>query len=100
MRRLVNFCDFFVICSGNTERQVKAIADYMEDEVKNMGIQVTTAPSVKTNTWVIFDAGDVVVHIFQKQAREFYNLEYLWQEAKRVKWEDATLKGQETKDKV
>jgi len=84
MREVVNFCDFYVICSGNSDRQVKAIADNIEGELKNRGTKVEQRRGMKDSDWVIFDSGDVITHIFEKRAREFYNLEYLWREAKRV----------------
>lgn len=86
MRKLVNFCDYFVLCSGNTDRQVKAIADAIDEGLHDLGIKVGSNAGTKNADWVVFDAGDVVVHIFEKEMREFYNLEYLWQEAKEVKW--------------
>jgi len=87
MRKLVNFCDYFVICSGNTDRQVRAIADHINDSLKEMGVVSVSRSKVVSSEWVVYDCGDVVTHIFQKQARSFYNLEYLWQEAKLVSWE-------------
>lgn len=89
MRQLVNFCDFFVLCSGNTERQVKAIADGVDEGLAQIGIKIGSKSNAKQADWIVFDAGDVVVHIFQKDKREFYNLEYLWKEAKQVAWESS-----------
>jgi ribosome-associated protein len=86
MRKLVNFCDYFVICSGNTNRQVRAIADHIDDELGGSGMPLQFKQGLKNSDWVVFDAGDVVVHIFQKDLREFYGLEHLWQEAKEVKF--------------
>ena len=88
MRKVANFCDYFVICSGNTSRQVRAIADHIEEELNQLGIKLSFKQGLKVSDWIVFDAGDVVVHIFEKELREFYRLEYLWQEAKRVKWEN------------
>lgn len=87
MRKVVNFCDYFVLCSGNTDRQVKAIADGIDEGLRELGIRLGNLRGMKDKHWVVFDLGDVVVHIFQKEARGFYRLEYLWQEAKEVKWQ-------------
>ncbi|MGE3981061.1 MAG: ribosome silencing factor [Candidatus Omnitrophota bacterium] len=87
MRKLVNFCDYFVLCSGNTDRHAKAVADAIDEGLQELGIKPGLKDSIKNSHWIVFDAGDVVVHVFEKQMREFYNLEYLWQEAKEVKWE-------------
>jgi len=86
MRKLVNFCDYFVICSGNTSRQVRAIADHIDEEMGEYGLPLRFKQGLKNSDWVVFDAGDVVTHIFQKDTREFYGLEHLWQEAKEVKF--------------
>ena len=87
MRKQVNFCDYFVICSASSDRLVKAIADHLEDELKKMGVTLDTKGAVRHSNWIVLDTGDVIAHIFQKQVREFYNLEGLWQEAKQIAWE-------------
>lgn len=87
MRKIVNFCDYFVICSGNTDRHARAIADHIEESLSDLGRKVGSRQGLKKADWIVFDTGDVVAHIFQKQVRAFYELEYLWQEAKEVKWE-------------
>lgn len=87
MRKVANFCDYFVLCSGNTDRQVRAIADGIDEGLAEEGSPVHFKEGLKKCDWVVFDSGDVVVHIFQKRLREFYNLEYLWREAKVVNWE-------------
>ena len=82
---MVNFCDYFVICSGNTGRQVQAIAEHIDEQLGAMGVQMGYTRRMKDADWIVFDCGDVVVHIFQKDMRVFYGLEHLWQEAKMVK---------------
>ena len=87
MRKQVNFTDYFVICSGNTDRQVRAIADHMDEQLRELGIK-TNFRKNSGKEWVVLDVSDVVIHVFQKQARTFYQLEYLWREAKQIAWED------------
>ena len=89
MKKIVNFCDYFVLCSGTSDRHVVAIAEGIEDNLTEKGEKVTYKDGLKSGQWVVLDIGDVVIHIFQKEFREFYNLEYLWQEAKAIKWEEA-----------
>jgi ribosome-associated protein len=94
MRALVNFCDFFVIASGTSDRQVKAIAEGIEERLQEEGIAVHLRRSLKAiasveysqenGAWVILDMGDVVAHIFESRAREFYGLEHLWQDAPKI----------------
>ena len=86
MRKLVNFCDYFVICSGNTDRQVRAIADHIDEELDKLGLIARLKKGFKRSDWIVFDTGDVVVHVFQRDVREFYQLEYLWQDARKVKY--------------
>ena len=86
MRDVVNYCDYFVICSGNNERQIRAIADSVAEGLEKQGFKYNFRNAVKSPEWVILDIGDIVVHIFLKDKREFYGLEHLWQEAKNVSW--------------
>lgn len=88
MRKVANFCDYFVICSGNTDRMVRAIADNISDELETVGLKYSSKIRAKASDWVVFDAGDVVAHIFQKETREFYNIEHLWQDAIVTRWEE------------
>ena len=88
MRKIVNFCDYFVLCSGNTDRHVKAIAEGIGEGLDELGIRLNRRQGFKNTTWIVFDAGDVVTHIFDKPVREFYKLEYLWQDAKKVMWKE------------
>jgi ribosome-associated protein len=94
MRELVNFCDFFVIATGTSDRQARAIAEGIEEGLKKEGIEVNFSHSLKSlggsqfaqenGVWVLLDMGDVVAHIFEPQAREFYALEHLWQDASKI----------------
>jgi ribosome-associated protein len=84
LRGIVSYTDFFVICSGNTERQAKAIHDGIYEELKN-GADGRLLPrrteGDREARWVLLDYWDVVVHIFTPEAREYYRLENLWGEA-------------------
>ncbi|MCX5681028.1 MAG: ribosome silencing factor [Candidatus Omnitrophica bacterium] len=85
IRKIANFCDYFVICSGTSDRQVKAIADGVQDGLKEAGLSTGNIQGYREGKWVIVDLGDIVVHVFEKANREFYGLEYLWQGGKEVK---------------
>lgn len=86
MRKVVNYCDYFVLCSGNTDRQVRAIADRITEGLVDFGVSIPLKEGVRSADWIVLDGGDVVAHIFQKRVREFYQLEYLWQDAKEIPW--------------
>jgi ribosome-associated protein len=82
MRELVGYTDHFVICSGNTDRQVKAIHDGIHEGLKHEhGLLPRRVEGVGRAQWILMDYLDVVVHLFTPATREFYRLEQLWGEA-------------------
>jgi len=81
LRNLVSFTDYFILCSADSDVQVKAIADQIDKALSDEGIKCWHREGLKALTWVLLDYVDVVVHIFKKDAREFYNLEKLWGDA-------------------
>jgi ribosome-associated protein len=78
---IVGYTDFFVICSGNTERQTKAIHDAIHEELKKDGVLPRRVEGQREARWVLMDYLDAVVHIFTPDARQFYRLDQLWGEA-------------------
>ena len=77
--------DFFVICTGRTDRQVRTIADEVEEQMRVQGgVKPIGREGVSEGRWILLDFGDVVVHVFQPEEREFYRLEKLWSDAPRV----------------
>ena len=87
MRKIVNFCDYFVICTGSSDRRIGGMADAIEEKVAQLGFKAHNAKAFGVKNWVLLDFGDVVIHIFDHQTREFYGLEYLWQDAVQVNWQ-------------
>lgn len=77
--------DFFVICSGFSDRQVAAIADFVYDEGEKAGAKVYSHEGIKEGRWALIDFGTVIVHVFQDQLRDFYSLESLWRDAPRIR---------------
>ncbi len=89
-----SFCQFFVICHGNSNIQVSAIAESVEERVReDLGEKVWHREGMENAQWVLLDYGDVVVHIFQKEFRDFYNLEELWADANIAHVEENGLGG-------
>jgi ribosome-associated protein len=84
MRKVANFCDYFILSSGTSSRQVQGITDEIEEGLSKHNIEVRFKHGYQEGRWVLLDMGDVVVHIFEKDARVFYGLDHLWQEAKKV----------------
>ena len=82
LRGLTSVADYFVICSGRSDRQVKAIHDRIHLGMKNQhGTLPASVDGVAQAQWVLMDYGDVIVHIFMPEMRDFYRLEQLWGEA-------------------
>ena len=82
LREVVTYTDFFVICSGNTERQTKAIHDAVYQELKDsQRLLPRRTEGDREARWILMDYWDVVVHIFTPEARKYYRLENLWGEA-------------------
>lgn len=76
---------YFVVATGSTDRQVRSIADEVEDQLREQaGIKPIGREGEREGTWVLLDFGDVVVHVFQPGERDFYRLEKLWADAPRV----------------
>lgn len=78
LRKKAAFTDFFVICSGQTPRQVKAIVDAIEDVLRKSGIKPLHIEGYQRAEWVLVDGFDFIVHVFTPDSREFYSLERLW----------------------
>ena len=91
LREMTAVFDFFVIATGTSSRQLHAIADDVKNTLaerfgeKRLGVEGYTA-----GTWILEDYGDVVIHLFDNQAREYYALEQLWTGAKKVDWQSAS----------
>jgi len=91
MKGIVSYADYSLICSGRSDRQVQAIAQSIETELKKLGHRAIGIEGLSQGRWVLIDYGDVIVHIFQESVREFYDLEGLWIDAPRVKIEAEKL---------
>lgn len=82
IRSISPFSDYFVICHGSSTPQVKAIVDNVEKQLQEQfGLQPNHREGLENGRWVLLDYGDIVVHVFHEQEREFYNLERLWGDA-------------------
>jgi len=85
MRGISTFTDFFVICSGTSEPQLKAIASSIREQSREtLDRHPNSADGYPISQWIVLDYGDVIVHLFHSEKREFYGLENLWSDAKRL----------------
>jgi ribosome-associated protein len=76
--------DYFVIMDAASNRQVKSIAEEIADQVEEAGVEVKEVEGKDTAKWILVDLGDVIVHVFQEDERDYYNLEKLWSDAQNV----------------
>jgi ribosome-associated protein len=81
---LTTMADFFVICSGRSERQVAALSGAIVDELRKDGIRPLGMEGRQSSRWVLLDYGSVIVHVFAPEEREYYGLERLWSKAAQV----------------
>ena len=84
LRKASSFTDFFVLCTGQNMRQVKAIAEAIEAELKKEGLRPSLVEGYNKAEWVLLDYFDFIFHVFTPSTREFYGLERLWGSAERI----------------
>jgi ribosome-associated protein len=87
---VVPYADYFLICSGRSFVQVKAIVTAVEDHLKEQGFRPLHIEGYRESRWVLLDYDDMIVHVFLEEAREFYNLERLWGNIPRTEFTDQT----------
>ncbi len=88
LKKLTSATDYFVVCSADSDTQVKAIADSVQEGIESLGEHVWHQEGYHALRWIVLDYVDVVVHVFHKEERSFYNLDRLWGDAKRTEIQD------------
>ncbi len=89
MRKVPTVCDFFLIASGTSTTQVRAIADNVRKKLREKGERLHHAEGEREAVWILLDYGEVVAHIFNDETRRFYDLEHLWGDLPRKKFKEA-----------
>lgn len=84
VREACSFADYFVICSGNSQRHLQAIFDEIEQTLKKCGVLPHHHEGTAESGWLLMDYGDVIVHVFGESEREYYQLDKLWSNARLV----------------
>jgi ribosome-associated protein len=92
LKNLTVIADYFVICSGESTTQVKAIAEHIEETFKKYGIKPLSIEGKGYAHWVLMDYGDVIVHVFEDETRAYYELEKFWLDAPRIAIEHGSEK--------
>lgn len=93
IKKISSVADYFVVCSADVDRQVKAIADEIDDELSKEGIKCFHKEGYDSLNWVILDYFDVMVHVFRNEARGYYGLEKLWGDAPVIEIKDKAGKA-------
>ena len=83
---LTSITDYFVIATGNNNTHVRALADELEEKLKGEGLPPARVEGYRSNSWILLDWGNVVIHIFTQEGRGFYDLDHLWADGKNVEW--------------
>ncbi len=89
MRELTVITDYFVICHGTSGVHIRGLADAVAEELEKHGVRALGVEGHREGSWVLLDYGDIVVHVFAAEEREFYNLERLWSDAPRRELSEA-----------
>ena len=76
--------DYFVICSAGNDSQIQALVDNVDEKMHENGYQIRQQEGRNSGTWVLLDYGDVIVHIFERENRSFYDLERIWNDGRRI----------------
>ena len=84
VREVTSIADYFIICTGRSDRQVQSIAQDLEEALNQAGISLLSVEGANRGHWILMDFSDVVVHIFYEPVRQFYDLDGLWGHAPRV----------------
>jgi ribosome-associated protein len=93
VRKLTSISDYFIVCSVGNERQGRAITDDLRVRMKGLGVREMGVEGVADARWILQDFAFVVVHVFHESQREFYDIEGLWADAKRVRWKKSSKKS-------
>ncbi len=84
--KVSSITDYFVICSAINDRQLHAIADEIDKQMKKISVMKYGMEGYREAKWVLIDYGDFIVHIFDKEMRNYYDLELLWGDAPKIEW--------------
>lgn len=87
IRKVAFITDYFVIASGKNKKQLQAIADEISETLKGQGRRRAGLEGYGEGAWILVDFGDVVIHLFHEEMRRYYELENLWSDGKKVRWQ-------------
>ena len=94
IHELTTITDYFIIATGTSTTQLKALCDHVEEELGKEGVHHTNKEGYNTASWILLGYDDVIVHLFLGETREFYKLDHVWQDAVSVDISDLLLEGE------
>ncbi len=80
--------DYFLICSCTSDRHVKTLSQYLQEKLKEKGLKLIGKAGEGNGRWVLLDYGEIVIHVFLAEVRDYYRLESLWKDAPRLNWQE------------
>lgn len=84
IEEISSLTDYLIIATGTSSTHVKALAEEVEEELKKIGVAPTHIEGHRSNSWILIDYDNVIVHVFSEEARDFYDLEHLWKDGKEI----------------
>jgi ribosome-associated protein len=88
IREISTIADYFIIASGSNQNQLIAMQDAVDEELHKAGVHVKQIEGNRSSTWILMDYEDIIVHLFSKQDRLFYDLERIWRDGKEIRMEE------------
>lgn len=95
IRDLTAMADYFVICSVNSAPQMRAVYEEIDEKMSEKGLEPNGREGFDGAYWILMDYGDVIIHIFNKESREFYSIENLWADAQRMSFDELLKQGEQ-----
>ena len=99
LKGLTVIADYFIICSGDSAPQVKAVVEHVEEKLKKRGTKPLKIEGLGNARWVLMDYGDIIVHVFEAETRDYYELEKFWLDAPRISFDDKDKDTVDREDK-
>ena len=78
LKKKTSIADYMIICTGTSNRHLVALSDYLNEDLKKLHLNMLNIEGKKSGDWIVVDAGDIIVHLFRSEVREYYNLEKMW----------------------
>ena len=78
LKKKTSIADFMIICTGTSNRHLVALSNYLNEDLKKLRLNMLNIEGQKSGDWIVVDAGDIIVHLFRSEVREYYNLEKMW----------------------